>query len=337
MKQVVRWAFCCTLAAGLLSCHFSGPVVNQTDVADSLYNSGQLRPYTDSIRLYPRNALYYFKRSELLYNLQQFVLSRNDLLRASLLNPQEPGFYYALGEVNLALHSLDSARHDYNKAMELDKGDQQIRLRLADVLFLLKEDGLSRLELDTLLRVDPGNAEGHGLISQVYEDQGDTARAIGEMERAVKLSPQNYDALMAMGDLYSAVHQPKAVDFYHKAYLLDTTQEEPLYAMGLYYHKMQQDDQAIAVLKQCIGTNHYYPGSYLELGKIYFQHAQIENALKMFNLATKVDPMNAQAYYQMGLCNESAGKRQQARTDYRQAYALDNHMNEAKAALNRLK
>lgn len=343
MEHFVRGIGCAVgfiLLAIVPSCHSSNPgalVAGRENTSDSILNSATIVPYTDSIRLYPNNPLYYFKRSELLYGLQQFGLSRLDLNRASTLDPREPAYYYALGEVNLSMNNLDTARISYIRALELDSGDLQIRLRLAEVLFQMKSDSGAIQQLDTLLRLDPQSAEGHGLKSQILEDQGDTAIAITEMQKAVKLSPGNYDALMAMGDLYSATGNPEATRFYQNAYLLDTAQGEPLYAMAQYYDRIHQDDKAIAILKKCIGADHFYPDAYMSLGKIYYQKGDLKNALAIYQLAISTDPRNAQAYYRLGICQEAAGNKTQALSDYQQAFALDKTLTDARIAMQRLK
>ncbi len=286
--------------------------------------------------MFPTLPVYYFKRSERLYNLQQFRLSLADLLRAEQLSPKDPDYDYGLGEVYLALGKPDSSRLEFTRALGLDPEDPQVRLRLADVEFQLDSDAASGAELDTLLRLAPKNAQAHGLRSQILEAAGDTARAITEMETAVKLDPRDFDARMALGDLYSSVANSEAVGQYRQAYALDSTQAEPLYATGLFYEKLHRDDQAIASWKQCINTDHFYSAAYLGLGSVYFRRSDLKQAGQMYQMATQVDPRNAEAFYRLGLCEETAGKKSQALEDYRQAYALDRNLAVARDALKRL-
>jgi len=320
----------------LLSCHSRSSRPPGATREDSLLHSGILAPYTDSIRMYPNLPVFYFKRSERLYNLQEFGLSKADLLQAIRLSPGDPAYYYGLGEVYLALEKPDSSRLEFLQAVGLDPGDPQVRLRLADVQFQLDSDAASSSELDTLLQLDPKNAQAHGLRSQILESGGDTARAIAEMETAVKLDPLDFDARMALGDLFSATANPKAVGQYQQAYDLDSTQAEPLYATGVFYEKLHQDDQAIALWKRCILTDHFYTGAYLGLGSIYYQRSDLKQAAQMYQMATQVDPRNAEAFYRLGRCEEAAGKKSVALEDYRQAYSLDRKLAAARDALKRL-
>jgi tetratricopeptide (TPR) repeat protein len=321
----------------ILSCHSRRSVNRATSpAADSILNTAAIAPYTDSIRSHPRFAVYYFKRSELLYGMQQFRHSLADIEQASRLSPDEAAYYYALGEVYLALQRPDSARMSDAKALQLTKGDPQVRLRLADILFQMHADSASLEQLDTLLKLDPKNGDGHGLRSQILEKEGDTAAALAEMQEAVRYSPDNFDAFMALGDLYSATGNPKALGWYHKAFLLDKAQGEPLYATGLYYEKRHQDDKAIAALKQCITTDHFYPDAYLRLGEIYNRHSDLKQAEAMYTVATRVDPRNAEGFYRLGACEESSGNRSGALEHYRQAYALNRNFAEAKAGIQRL-
>jgi tetratricopeptide (TPR) repeat protein len=58
---------------------------------------------------------------------------------------------------------------------------------------------------------------------------------------------------------------------------------------------------------------------HLEMGKFYFLNNKINEAISEFNNVLEINPANAEAYYNLGLINESENKPDEAKEFYARA------------------
>ncbi|MCC6185954.1 MAG: tetratricopeptide repeat protein, partial [Chitinophagaceae bacterium] len=66
------------------------------------------------------------------------------------------------------------------------------------------------------------------------------------------------------------------------------------------------------------------------------QQDSLEKANRQFDFVTRIEPGNAEAYYNKGVCKELLNRPAEALRDYRQAYDFDPEYAEAEAAVKRL-
>lgn len=306
-------------------------------LSDSLFHTKRLKSLSDSIRQFPDTSRLYFERGGLLFVMKEYELAGKDLQKAIALDPLKAAYYLALGEIYFTQNQADSAVKAYKKTLNLDPASLRARLQLAYIFLLQEQYPKVILETDTLLKRDPKLAEAYGLRSQAFRALGNPDKALQVMKKAVTLSPQNYQALMALGDLLMDQNSEEALTYYQKAKEADTTNAEPLYCIGLFYKKSAQRDKAISAFKSCIERDPYYEKAYLELGKLYEKENNWKKAAETFNLAIKTNPVSSDAYYHRGVCNEKMDKLKAALSDYEQALVLDDKNQEAEHAINRLR
>lgn len=269
--------------------------------------------------------------------MKAYKLAGKDIQKAIDLDPAKEDYYIAMGEIYLADNAFDKAKHVFRKALHLNAANPMARLQLSYALFQQKEYKKAILQTDTLLQKDTSFAEAYGLQSQAYIALKDTVKAISLMRKAVLLAPENYNVLMAMGDMYLATHNSRALIYYERAKRNDTTQGEPLFCMGLFYENKGESDSAMAAYRSCIGRDAYYLEAYLRLGMIHENRNDWKSALKIYKLATEIDPKSSQAFYRRGFCHEKLNQPKKALNDYENAYSLERSNTKARDAMERLR
>lgn len=337
--QKKRWGLwgLAGLILGLSACQPHRDRPQAASAADTLFESQMLARVTDSIRQHPDRAQLYFDRSGMLYVMKAYGLAEKDAQKAIALDARQPTYYVALGEIRLAAGALPGAMDAYREALQLNPSLVAARLKLAYVLFQQKQYGETINQTDTLLGQDARLAKAYGLRSQAYEALGDTLRALQYMKQAVVLSPNDYDALMALGDMLSDRRDENARTYYRKAAGLDTTQAEPLYGIGQLWEALGKPDSAAAAYRDCIARDAYDLQAYLGLGTLYEKQQHWQEALKVFTLASRVGPSDPEIFYHRGLCHEKLHQREAALDDYQKAAALPGGHTQARAALDRLR
>lgn len=75
---------------------------------------------------------------------------------------------------------------------------------------------------------------------------------------------------------------------------------------------------------------------HMELGKFYFLNNKYDEAVAEFKKVLELNPSNAEAYYNIGLINESSNKTDEAKEMYSKALSLKGDYKTARERLNKL-
>lgn len=332
--MIVQWVITCMMPG--CSEQTKPPTNIDASYRDSVLLQPFLQSINDSIHFQPSNANLYFRRAGLLYANQAYQMAAEDLQMAIRLSPGNFRYRVALGDVMMALQNWDEATQYYRAALQLRPQQPEAALKLAEVLFEKKAYRKTGELLTTVLQVHPRIPEAHYLQSRLGLINKDTIASIQELKKAVACNPHYYQALVDLGDLLSYQKNDLALQYYDRAYAMDSSQPYPVYGKAVLMKALHRYDRAIQWYRQCITIDPNFSDAYLDLGDLYLEQSNYQQAFRYFDTCTKVDRTNAYAYYGRGRCNEQLGRLQMAIQDYYQALAFDKNLNEAKLALQRL-
>ena len=88
--------------------------------------------------------------------------------------------------------------------------------------------------------------------------------------------------------------------------------------------------------RNAILRDRYFLNSYYNLGYMYMQQDSLEKAFRQYDILTKLDPSDPEAYFNRGLCYELMGKKDEAKIDYKQALLFDESYKDPQEGLDRL-
>jgi Tfp pilus assembly protein PilF len=197
---------------------------------------------SEAIRL--RKGKYLLKYAFLF--LPVFIITNSDIMLAYSKSFSRPDYYkgrayMAMGDTAKALTSLDEALHkhtndadiyeargdvfqqlgelnnsevNYKKALEIESDFPEAMEKLA-IVYAKKDDLDKAIELleKTLSSFPVEYASTHVNLATCYTLKGDTEGAKEELERALKLEPDNLQALYKIAELYERSGDPKAAEF----------------------------------------------------------------------------------------------------------------------------
>ncbi|MCZ2222025.1 MAG: tetratricopeptide repeat protein [Chitinophagales bacterium] len=214
-------------------------------------------------------------------------------------------------------------------------------LRLAlisslDSLALYKD---ALYEMDILIKQDSLNANYWFTKAQINEKAKDTAEAIINYKRAIRIY-RSPDILLSLANLYAEAKNDTALlicieieDTYtDKKYSADC-----LFISGIYFARIGNTEKALDLFDHCINTSYSYIVAYLEKGFIYYDKKEYHKALETFQLAAQVNSTYADAYYWQAKCYEAMNDKNNAIANYEKSLTLDKDLHEADSALQRLK
>lgn len=221
-----------------------------------------------------------------------------------------------------------------------DKHPDSLALRVAviDALDSMNRfrEALSHMQL--LLEKDSTNNSFWARNGQLLERHGDTTAAIESYIRSLNIYPDPNNQLY-LANLLAERKDDRAlllVNSVSKTQFDDETLAHCDFIAGVYHARKGNAQLAEQLFNRCIAHNRKYMEAYMEKGFLYFERKNFEEALKIFQLATSVEPTYADAFYWQGKTQEALGRGKEALELYDQALRLDPDLKEASAAINRL-
>lgn len=333
MKKLIRYIVPVLAAVMAASC---GGNKHNAEESNPAFQNPAVKGLTDKINEDPKNARLYYDRGRALHQLQEDSLALNDFKKAVSIDSGKSEYYSAIGDLLFEHKDISGSTHYLEKALKLNPKDPHAHLKLAKMFFFMKDYTSAFSEINTVLRQDVYNPEGYFLKGMIYKDLKDTVNALNGFRTAVEMDPNYREALVQLGLLYSAKHDPLALKYFDNAFKADTMDVFPLFAKGVYYQDQKAWELAKAEYRNVIMHDRQYANAYYNTAYIFLQQDSLEKAYKQYDILTKIDPADAEAYYNRGLCNEKMGKKADAITDYKQALVFDEKYPEPREALKRL-
>ncbi|KKS95845.1 hypothetical protein A3B05_02630 [Candidatus Giovannonibacteria bacterium RIFCSPLOWO2_01_FULL_43_160] len=170
--------------------------------------------------------------------------------------------YGFLVQLNAA-GSMDAAQIQYDEALKraptspLLWRDKAITY-LADFSLKKNRDSLKKAE-EALLKtvaLKPDYAEGHFLLAQVYDAEGQAAEAIRRGEAAALLVPKDIGALFQLGLLYYRANRLSDAEVVFKSSVeISPNYSNARYFLGLIYDKLGRSTEAISEFQKISALN----------------------------------------------------------------------------------
>ena len=231
----------------------------------------------------------------------EFAAAGYDFYRA--LNDAENGKFAnkGLGDVLKILGQPYQAVKYYEKAVELEPNDAELRLSLARAYeesgqadlaaaqynFALaasdeKEEVLNSLERICRQRVEknPSDAEAHCNLGTIYQKRGNTEGALMEYQKAEKLNPALVISKVNTAILYYDQHKYKeAIDFCNKALLIDPKNVQARMQKAKSFQALSMWENATEEYKNVLKYDEKNSEAQFGLAEIYSKNMPTEDAL----------------------------------------------------------
>lgn len=325
-----------TIGTLLLVCVFvSCNNGNPSSPFDELLSQQPFSSLTDSIKSQPKNDELYFRRAILLNKNNFTEPALADFQKAWSLEKQER---YAFGITNIWLEKKpDSAILFLNDALPLLPESFLLRLALARAYDATNKTDEALRICSQVLQNHPDQPDILLLQSELLGKKGDLKGATTSLEKAYRIIP-NMQLGLKLAYAYAENKDPKALTLSDTLIRWDTLKlfAEPYYVKGMYYSNINDKKNAIRLFDETIQHNYNFPGAYIEKGKILIDQKKTDEALKVFKLINTISPTYPDAYYWIGVCQEAANQKAEAKLSYEKAYSLDKTFTEAKEAAEKL-
>ncbi|MFL6521672.1 MAG: tetratricopeptide repeat protein [Chthoniobacterales bacterium] len=150
-----------------------------------------------------------------------------------------------------------------------------------------------------------------------YGGKGDWDRALRDYEEAVRLVPNNADALTNRGNAYAHKRQlDKSTTDYNEAIRLNPKLFQAFYNRALNYLATADLNRALADLTECIRLNPKFEQAYEKRAIVFVRLKRRDEGLRDAEMAVSLNPDNADAYHRRAEVRMARREFPQARGDF---------------------
>ena len=238
----------------------AGHIFPETQAAVSLH--GSTSPFTTSTEADDAGRFTFKKLESGTYTLSIFVASRGEARQTIEVGPASAD---AHGRVNLAIHLKDS---DFvTEPLRRQHAVSARQLAISEKALRAYEDAQKDLE------------------------RRDSTAAVKHLEQAVAIAPQFSTAWNNLGTIaYQTRQFPRAEECFRQSLNQDPTAFEPLVNLGGVLVTLHRLDEALDYNVRAVLTRSNDALANSQLGMVYFELGQFDQAVKYLERARRIDP-----------------------------------------------
>ncbi len=161
-----------------------------------------LQDFNRAIELDPADSAAYFRRGNAFWNLKEYQRALQDYERAIELDPADSAAYFNCGHAYLWLKNVPQARINYAQSFELDSTDVNAAWMAEWVGMGKRRPGLEEaMRLEAIADIEPGHYLAYVCRGVALGLEGKVKEGLQEVEKAIPLDPQEWDAYFWKGML----------------------------------------------------------------------------------------------------------------------------------------
>ncbi len=239
---------------------------------------------------------------------------------------QQYDFYIAVGDAYFAAHRFDEARHFFNRCLALNAERADAYIKIAELLFEQGMRSEAYKEVERAIALEPDEVAGYIALGRFCASEQKLDGVISAWQRIVELEPGlQYDAFLEIGGVLEQIGQvEQAVQQYREALRLCPWRRNAYIALSLLLMQLENPEDSEELTEMLQQAKAEVGLSYLELGYWAEQQGKPDDALKIYLLGKRHDPIEIQPFLslQIGSLYETREQFEKAQFEYEQAIAL---------------
>jgi len=266
----------------------------------------------------PSDPLLYNKRANFFLIAGENNKALADINKAIQLDTLNANIWVTLSDIYFEMERFVDSREILLKAINLEPDNTSALLKLARLYFIYKEYKTAMGYINKALEIDPNLEDAYFIKGMAYAEGGDTNRAVFNYQKAVDVDPEFYDAWIELGNIKAAQGDKLAEQYYKNAWNLDTNNTHAQYILALYYQESGQLEQAINnynfLLKKEENKNALFNLGYINL--VYLE--DYKQAIIYFQKVLNIDENYNAALFNLAYALELSGDREDAKIKYKE-------------------
>jgi Flp pilus assembly protein TadD len=256
---------------------------------------------------------------------------------ATALMPLSAAAWLQLGEVQAQKNLLTEALESFRKALELSPDSLEGNFNAGLILAKRGELGAARTHFEKALTIQPDHAESLNNIAWLDYKDGKLADAAAKWAQLSHRLPEDGEILANLAATYTALGESEQA---LKTWLRVTKLRPKDGAAFEFAAQLMAEsgklDDAASLLKEGLANQADNWRLFLALGYIQIQQKLWRDAAASFASSLKLNPQQASARNNLGVCYENLGNLEAAKNEYKRALQIDPEHKDAKTNLERV-
>jgi len=263
------------------------------------------------------------------YRLKDYACAEEAFNKGRELEPQNVRIISSLGMLRHRQKQNEEAKKLVAEALEIDPDFGPAHNNMGLILLALGDVDGSRKSFEQALELRPNDLvamQNLGLLHLYHIRDAKTAR--GYLEKHLRIL-ESYERPVAADDyrhvgvsaLFSG-DADGAIAFLTKAHQLAPERADLTFNLGLAYMEVMELGRAVALLKKAFEQAPRYPLHAHFYGRLLAKMKECDQAIDVLQVATVVDPEDAEAYNALGICLKRAGKAKASEEQFQKACTL---------------
>lgn len=144
-----------------------------------------------------------------------------------------------------------------------------------------------------------------------------------DIEHAIALAPNSYQAHYIFGNVLAKLNQPdRAIAEYQAAIALDPNQPRTYFQLALVLRAKQDKPGEERALEQALAADNNYAPAHCEIARLLLDENRIPDAVNHLVLATQINPSYEEAYYLLARAYAKLGEKDKSDMAVKQLIAV---------------
>jgi serine/threonine protein kinase/Flp pilus assembly protein TadD len=251
--------------------------------------------YREAIEFFNQAEALGFDKAELFYNRGwacqeeavhqggcDFALAIRDYTKAIERDPSQASYYSDRAWSFAHLERWDEAIQGFTEAIELDPENPEYWVNRAEAFVSVGELEPALKDINHCIEIDPENSYFYEFRASILRDfEGDIGLIERDLINAVELNPENWEAHIALGELYAYEigDRDRAMKHFNQAVsTAPRDAAEPFLAQGLFFSHIGSWQEAVEAFSEAIRIQPNLPGGYGHRGQAYLELGRVDEA-----------------------------------------------------------
>ena len=188
--------------------------------------------------------------------------------------------------------------------------------------------------LDQMLSAFPEDPEAWRYAYRFEANRRNYEKAAVDLTVLGYLTPLTREELLLLGDLFTAIHVPRAATERYEAALREGASPPEIERLAMSYLTAHRPEAARRTLRRAL-ENRPSPKLWLLLGELHSLEEEYPEALEAFRESARLDPAGGRAYLMMGYCALQLGRKRDAVDALMKAEEFPRQKEDARKLLDR--
>lgn len=230
----------------------------------------------------------------------------------------------------------DGAIETFEKALELSPKSARIRQLIGETYKKMGNIEKAEEKMKEAVSINPQYIKVHQSLSDLYQEIGDKEKAVASLETAAKISPNNSQRQTTLGKIYlESGDVERAEQSFNKAMEVEPNNPNIKTNIGEIFLESGHAEKAASVFKQSLNQKedvHVYN----RLGIALRRKGKVNEAIKEYHRAIKIDQNDEGLHYNIGRAYIEAHNKPKAIHHFKKALGINPEFKDARIILKKL-